>query len=320
MRSNLMKAERARRTIVGSCGIAAVLALAAGTSGCGGGPKTDDAYVTTAPGESVPTPGTTGAPSGGGAAAPSAAAPSTSTAPSTTAPVKAEGWGTLKGQVVFGSNAPPAVILREKGKAEKDPQVCAKDQAIKSERLEVDEVTKGVKNVLVFLKKPTAVKDEAKTKAGKAEVEFDQKNCTFLPHVLGVMTGAKIVLKSSDPVNHNVNAKLQKNNIFNQVLVAGQPQTYSPTSPENVPSVVTCDIHPWMEARWMVLDHPYFAVTDEKGNFEIKDVPAGTQRVAVWQEATGFVTAPTGEDVTIAKDSDTTKSWTIDPGKVKPAK
>ena len=35
----------------------------------------------------------------------------------------------------------------------------------------------------------------------------------------------------------------------------------------------------------MVLDNPYFAVTDDKGNFEIKNVPAGTQKVVVWQEA-----------------------------------
>ena len=51
----------------------------------------------------------------------------------------------------------------------------------------------------------------------------------------------------------------------------------------------------------MVLDNPYFAVTDDKGNFEIKNVPAGTQKVVVWQEAVakgGFVTPPSGEDVT----------------------
>ena len=71
----------------------------------------------------------------------------------------------------------------------------------------------------------------------------------------------------------------------------------------------------------MVLDNPYFAVTDDKGNFEIKNVPAGTQKVVAWQEATGFVTAPSGEDVTIKAGADaTTKDFTVDPSKVKPAK
>ena len=68
----------------------------------------------------------------------------------------------------------------------------------------------------------------------------------------------------------------------------------------------------------MVLDHPYFAVTDEKGNFEIKNVPAGTQKVVVWQEAVGPVTASSGDEVTIAAGGDTTKSFTIDATKVRP--
>ena len=45
------------------------------------------------------------------------------------------------------------------------------------------------------------------------------------------------------------------------------------------------DIHVWMSAWWLILDHPYFAVTDDRGAFEIPDVPAGPQQVIVWQEA-----------------------------------
>ena len=71
------------------------------------------------------------------------------------APVKAEGWGTLKGQVVFGGDPPTPKVLAEKGKAAKDPEVCAKDAPLVSERLVVDGATKGVKNVLVYLSKPT---------------------------------------------------------------------------------------------------------------------------------------------------------------------
>jgi hypothetical protein len=75
-----------------------------------------------------------------------------------------------------------------------------------------------------------------------------------------------------------------------------------------------------MLAYWLVLDNPYFAVTDANGNFEIKNVPAGTQKVVVWQEATLFVTPPTGEDVAIKANDTTAKSFTIDPSKVKPAR
>src|SRR5262249_21344089 len=163
---------------------------------------------------------------------------------------------------------------------------CAKDAPIMSERLVVDSGTKGVKNAFVYLMRPTAIKEEAKKAAASAKVEFDQKNCTFLPHSLAVMTGVPVKLKSSDPTNHNVSFQLRGLS-QNPLINPGATLDVTPQTAERLPGPVSCSIHPWMQAYWMVLDHPYFAVTDEKGNFEIKDVPAGTQRVVVWQEAVG---------------------------------
>src|SRR5206468_9774670 len=129
------------------------------------------------------------------------APPSTSAtptaAPSTTgsAPVTAEGWGTLKGKVVYGGDAPTPKVIAEKGKAPKDPEVCAKDAPLVSERLVVDGPSKGVRNVLVYLPRPTSVSDEAKKAYAGANVVFDQDKCVFEPHVLGMMAGAPITLK-----------------------------------------------------------------------------------------------------------------------------
>ena len=70
----------------------------------------------------------------------------------------------------------------------------------------------------------------------------------------------------------------------------------------------------------MVLDNPYFAVTDEKGNFEIKNVPAGTQKVVVWQEAVAGGLRhrrPRATRSTIKANDTTTKDFTIDAGKVR---
>ena len=72
-----------------------------------------------------------------------------------------------------------------------------------------------------------------------------------------------------------------------------------------------------MTAYWHVLDHPYFAVTNEKGEFEIKNVPAGTQKVVVWQEATRYVTPTSGKEVNIAANGETVQEFTIDVAKVK---
>ena len=50
---------------------------------------------------------------------------------------------------------------------------------------------------------------------------------------------------------------------------------------------VTCDAHGWMHGWWVATDTPYFAVTDDKGNYTIKDVPPGDYTVEVWQEKLG---------------------------------
>lgn len=315
-----MTRRTAPRAVIISLASAIAVSLGVAVSGCGGAsPDSSDAFVRTEPGASVSPEETAATPAPAAAPATTTTAPAApSTSPASTG--KSEGWGTLKGQVVFGGTPPPVEELFAKGAAPKDPTVCGKDAPIKSERLVVDPATKGVKFALVYIPKPTAVNPEAKSAAASTDVVFDQKNCVFEPHVLGVMAGSKVVLKSSDPVTHNVGAKLKVNNQFNSTLSAGSTMPYTPGSPERTPALVVCDVHPWMQAYWMVLDNPYYAVTDEKGNFEIKNVPAGTQKVVVWQEAVGFVTSGSGEDVAIAPNGDTTKTFTIDPSKVKPAR
>jgi hypothetical protein len=51
---------------------------------------------------------------------------------------------------------------------------------------------------------------------------------------------------------------------------------------------VKCDVHPWMNAYIHVLDHPYFAVTQQDGTFEIKGLPPGDYEVSVWHEFPKF--------------------------------
>jgi len=285
--------------------------LAAALAGCGGaGTNSSDAVVAPDPTARLATK-SAAAPAAGTSPAPGAAAPGAPSTPASSAPVKAEGWGTLKGQILWsGDTPPPAKELVEKGKAAKNPEICAVKSSIPSERLIVDPATKGVKNVIVYLPRPTKINDDAKKVAAAAKVVFDQKDCIFEPHVLALMANVPITLKSSDPANHNVNIKL-KNSPFNSTVGPGQAVVFTPSAAERTPGSVVCDIHSWMTAWWMVLDHPYFAVTDAKGYYEIPNAPAGTQKVVVWQEAAIFVTAPSGEDVTIKASDTTVKDFTI---------
>ena len=107
-------------------GLSLGVTLMVSVFGCGGqGTDSSDAVV-------VPDSTVSSSPAGktSTTAAPASSAPAaatTSAAPAATAPVKAEGFGTLKGQVTFAGDPPTPKVLFEKGKAAKDPDVCAKD-------------------------------------------------------------------------------------------------------------------------------------------------------------------------------------------------
>ena len=203
----------------------------------------------------------------------------------------AEEPGSIKGRVVWaGAEAPAAKVLVEKGKATKDPEVCAADGAIVSQELVVDPETKGVANVLVYLLKPAGSNPDAAKALLKAHptAVLDQKGCVFLPYIQGVYEEQPLVIKTSDPVSHNVRYTGFTNGALNQMLGAGAAPLQVKLKAERRPIQVNCDVHPWMKAYVAVFDHPYFAVTDKTGAFEIKGVPAGSQNLIAWQEKSGY--------------------------------
>jgi hypothetical protein len=200
-------------------------------------------------------------------------------------------YGTIKGRLVWGgSEVPPAKNLIEKGQAQKDPEVCGKDEPVPNRELVVDPKTKGVAYGFVYLVKPkgsnTAAVKELLAKHPK--VELDQKNCEFIPYVQAIHQEQTLVIKSSDPVNHNVRYAAFSNAPFNQIL-APKGEIEMKLMAERRPIVVACDIHSWMKAYLMVFDHPFFTVTGPDGSFEIKGVPSGEQNLVLWQEKVGYV-------------------------------
>src|SRR5271166_1809448 len=204
----------------------------------------------------------------------------------------AEGeYGTIKGRLVWGgSDVPSARALIEKGRAQRDPEICAREAAIPNRELVVDPKTKGVVYGFAYLIKPKGSNSGAVKEllARSPKAEIDQKNCEFLPYVLAIHQDQTLVIKSSDPVNHNVRYAAFANTAFNQIL-APQGKVEMKLVAERRPIVVACDIHSWMKAYLMVFDHPFFTVTGPDGSFEIKGVPGGAQNLVVWQEKVGYV-------------------------------
>jgi hypothetical protein len=180
-----------------------------------------------------------------------------------------------------------------------DPTVCQRP-LIPNERLIVGEGG-GIKNVFVYLdRKPPGTKAGV---AGPAAITFDQKGCTYIPHAMVLLARQPFQMLNSDPIAHNVHTHPTKSQELNSTLkisdTVGVPYAYA--AAERTPVRVTCDFHAWMLAWHLPLDHPYGAVTNEKGEFTIADLPAGEHRFVVYHEGKKLMDYP----VTIQVDQST---------------
>ena len=194
----------------------------------------------------------------------------------------------LTGSVSFSDDFKALAPLVAKGGSTKDPAVCGASEEIPNEELVVNPENKGIANVFVFLPKaPTGYK------APKADKEliFDQKNCKFLPHSLCIQVGQTVKVLSDDGVPHNTHTFPLRNAGFNQTVSPndrkGVELKYSKA--EKLPIEVKCDFHTWMKAYHLILDHPFMAVSDANGKFEIEGLPAGKHEFTVWHEKKGYL-------------------------------
>lgn len=229
-------------------------------------------------------------------------------------------YGTIKGQVVWdGAQIPQLAPKVKAGENVKDAQVCAAD-AIPDETLVVDPASKGVRYCIVYLARPSGSNPDLLKQMLESEpqVVIDQQGCKFVPHVAAMHEKQQALFKSSDPVAHNVRLQGFSNSL--NFMLPANGELPRPLAAERRPMPMACDIHPWMQGFVMVFDHPFFAVTDEQGNFEIKGVPAGKQNLVVWHEKVGYVTAGAarGQEVTVQAGKDTTVAPVkVDSSKVK---
>jgi len=202
-------------------------------------------------------------------------------------------FGTIKGRLVWGgSEIPPRKNLVDVGASTKDPSVCAKDAPIPWREVLVDPATKGVRNGFAYLVRPQGSNPDAvQALVSKTpRVEIDQKNCEFLPYVSALHQDQALLLKSSDPVNHNVRLSAFTNPGFNQILPPnGQVELKLVAERQTIG--MACDIHPWMKGYIRVFDHPFFTITKEDGSFEITGVPAGTQNLVLLLPDIGYANA-----------------------------
>ena len=117
---------------------------------------------------------------------------------------------------------------------------------------------------------------------------MDQRNETFVPHILAVMTGTVVEFPNSDKTYHNVFSLSKPKRFDLGRYAAGRSKSVRFDHPGVVR--VFCDIHSHMSAFVLVFSHPFFDVTEPDGRFRLIDVPPGTYTVVGWYEGEARVT------------------------------
>jgi hypothetical protein len=191
------------------------------------------------------------------------------------------GWGTLNGTFTYNGTAPPRVPLN----VDKDVEICAPGGGpVLDDVLMVDNATKGIANIVIYLRNANRVYESATAEAVAAEMPlFDQKQCLFVTHVQPIVVGQTLTLANSDPLSHNV--KTEGGGGYNKTISPGASGTFQVRSVTSLPADVSCSIHPWMKGYLMAHDNAYVAVTGPDGKFEIPNLPAGEDlEFQAWHE------------------------------------
>jgi plastocyanin len=242
--------------------------------------------------------------SGDKAAPPPAANPPAAGAAKGSEPVAAAPampGGTLKGTITFEGEEIP---MQNSSPIVTDPQICekhGKDGRYPLEDYVIDPETRGIRYVMVFLK-GDAVRKWAGTP--RQDLVLDNRDCRFEPHVGLLTVGSTIEVKNSDEVYHTTHLYGPGGFQFNPGLTTrGASEKTELTRPGLYQ--VKCDRHGWMIAWLRVDDHPFHAVTDAKGQYEITGIPPGKHQVEVFHEKFGERPAP-GETLEVEIEVDQT--------------
>ena len=159
----------------------------------------------------------------------------------------------------------------------------------------------GLANVFVYVKSPI----QGDFPLPKEPAVIDQQKSMFRPRVQGIRVGQDVVMKNGDPFIHNIRSLSKKNRPFNIAQPADSEDREKIFDKAEGPITIKCDFHPWMTAHFHVMDHPFFAVTDAEGKFNIPDLPDGEYTLLAWheefgeREATAVVTKGDPETVNI---------------------
>ncbi len=176
----------------------------------------------------------------------------------------------VEGRVQWQGVPPPPKRIQ----VAQDVDVCGKTREVYPVRVE----NGGVDDTVVWI-------DDIQR--GKAfsfpPAHIDQKNCTYLPHVVLMQVG-DVSITSQDPIPHSVHTHGQHNRDYNESMSSLQHDISLSFLRPDVISV-RCDLHGWMQAYVVVAKNPYYAISVNGGKFKLDGVPKGHYHLKVWSES-----------------------------------
>jgi hypothetical protein len=195
-------------------------------------------------------------------------------------------WGDLKLRFVYDGQPPEVKLL---------PVRAGVAFAPVDEMWTVDETSKGVANVVVYLdyqRDETLVVHPELKEPKDRQITVSVSRHRFDPHVTIIRTDQSLLVTNVDPIGHNVKGDFSQNASFNILLARGEKTELTFPRPETAPRFLSDSIHPEMVGYLLICNHPYFAKSDENGQVVIRKLAVGKLTFRVWHEGVGLVKSP----------------------------
>ena len=182
--------------------------------------------------------------------------------------------GVLAGRVTYSG-----ARTSELQQVTRDTQTCGSDP--KSDRTIQVDGTGGLAGVVVSLRGVTT----GRLRAATPDVDMMITGCEFEPHVTSITIGKKLTLRNADGILHRPRGDIGELSIFQWAMPLPQRLPKKVRDPGIME--IRCTLHPWSRAWVGVFPHPYHAVTNGTGGFEMLEIPAGEYTVRFWHEVLG---------------------------------
>ena len=198
---------------------------------------------------------------------------------------------TVKGKVKFKGTPPEPTVDSEIAKNKEGPACLSGPMIDKQVQRWIVGKEGGVADVVISLAPPKGKKFDVTEKLKepfKTPVTVHQPFCAYRPHVIGVLAMVQPIIYTNEfKFGHNVKIAGAPLNVdFDQIVSPGDKKEKTPFEGGEKIYTAVCSIHTFMNGKIAVFTHPYFAVTNDKGEFEIKNVPVDTElTVYMWHES-----------------------------------